>query len=298
MGAVICALGVLGCGTKGADEPAAEQAEGKGKGKGKDKGKGDKGKKQKHTCNICGSTSVFKDARLTKRPAALCPVCKSFERHRLLIHYLEHGTDLFHRKLDVLHFSPQEAEETVLRHQPNWHYVTTDYEHTEDLRLDLTDLDQPDASWDLVIVYHIFEHIIEDQKGMNELYRILRPGGQAIVQVPIEVGLAEIYEDASITSPKERAKHFGQSNHVRKYSAKGFRERLEAAGCEVEVVDYISQLEPAFVAKHHMQGQFEPPLDESIWLCKKPAAAGAAPSPTPTPAAADPGAGAPTPGAP
>jgi SAM-dependent methyltransferase len=290
---MLIAFGLSGCGgsTKPAGDENAEAAKGKAK---KAKAKKAKANEKKHTCNICGSTTVFKKA--AKRPSTECPVCKSRERHRLLIHYLEHGAKMFQQKLEVLHFSPQEAEETVLRHQPNWRYVTTDYEHTEDLGLDLTAIDQPNDSWDLVIVYHIFEHIIEDQKGMKELYRIVRPGGKAIVQVPLELAQAEIHEDPTITSAKERAKHFGQANHVRKYSIKGFRERLEAVGFQVEAVDYISQLDPAFVEKHRMGGVFKPPMDESIWVCTKPG--GPAPEVTPTPEVTPkPAAAAPTPAA-
>ncbi|WP_181234377.1 methyltransferase domain-containing protein [Enhygromyxa salina] len=231
----------------------------------------------KHTCNVCGTTAVFKTT--SRRKDATCPVCKCSERHRLFIHYLAHGSTLLHEKLDVLHFSPNECEETALRHQPNWHYVTTDFMHEEDLSLDLTNADQPDDSWDLMILYHLLEHIPDDKKAMSEMYRILRPGGRAILQVPLEIGLAETYEDPTITDPKERRKHFGQSDHVRKYSIQGLRERLEAVGFEVEALDYLGQLDPAVVERHQFSGAFDPPLDEAIWIVTKPGGGGGDPLP-------------------
>ena len=261
---------------KESEPPAADADEdgeaGEAKAKAKAKPKKAKAKAKpkgpKYTCNVCGSTTVFADAGARK--SASCPVCKCSERHRLLIHYLDNASTLLEEKLDVLHVSPQECEETALRHQPNWHYVTSDYLHDEDLRLDLTNADQPDASWDLIILYHIFEHIEDDQKAMSETFRLLRPGGRAIIQVPLEEGVTEIYEDPTITSRAERHKHFGQGDHVRKYSPDGLRERLEAAGFQVEAVDYLGTLDPAVVEKHKLSGDFEPPLDESIWIATKP----------------------------
>ncbi len=219
-------------------------------------------------CNICGTTREFTEAN--GRPAAECPICKSRERHRLLLIYLEHELKLFHKKLDVLHFSPQSAEETVFGHQPNWRYMTSNYSMSEDIFLDLTDVHMVDNLWDIIIVYHILEHIPDDQKAMREMFRILRPGGRAFVQVPLELGLLATYEDPNITDPYQRIKHFGQHDHVRKYAAPELRQRLEAAGFVVDVVDYAARLDPKVVETHRLVGEFDPPMDQSIWVCTKP----------------------------
>ena len=221
-----------------------------------------------HTCNICGTTREFTTAN--GRPASECPICKSRERHRLLLIYLEHELKLFDKKLDVLHFSPQSAEETVFGHQPNWRYMTSNISTSEDIRLDLTDIRMVDDLWDIIIVYHILEHIPDDQKAMREMFRILRPGGRAFVQVPLELGLRATHEDPSITDPRQRNKHFGQHDHVRKYAAPELRQRLEAAGFVVEVVDYAARLDPKVVETHRLVGEFDPPMDQSIWVCTKP----------------------------
>jgi predicted SAM-dependent methyltransferase len=236
--------------------------------------KGDAPKKvakgEVHTCNLCGFAGPFEDFR--GRPSAQCPSCKTKERHRLLLHFLEHELKLFTTKLDVLHVTPTEGEERFLRRQPNLHYVTTEYQGKGDLDLDLTALAQPDNSWDLIIVYHILEHIIEDKKAMAEMYRILRPGGRALLQVPIQPDRAEIYEDAKIVTPEERTKHFGQHDHVRWYSKQGLRERLEAVGFTVEIVDYLGKLDPKMVELHELSAEFKEPLEEHIWIATKPAA--------------------------
>ncbi|MCX4239271.1 class I SAM-dependent methyltransferase [Paraliomyxa miuraensis] len=221
-----------------------------------------------YTCNICKETGQFR--RFAGRKGVVCPTCKSKERHRLLMHWIANASPLATEELDVLHFSPEDAEKDFLRKFENLHYVTADYLHKEELRLDLTALDLPDASWDVLIVYHILEHIVEDQRAMAEMFRVLRPGGMAILQVPIEVGREEIYEDASIVDPKERRKAFGQKDHVRRYSASGFQVRLEQAGFEVEAVDHIAELGPEEVAKHRMAGAWRTRQDERIWLAKKP----------------------------
>lgn len=239
-----------------------------------------------HTCNFCRTTGVFRP--VTNRLAAECPRCRSRERHRLMLHYVEHELKLFDRKLDVLHFSPQTAEETVFAHQPNWRYMTSTYSTSGDIQLDLTDARMADGLWDLIIVYHVLEHIPDDQKAMREMFRILRPGGRALVQVPLELGLRETYEDPSITDPRERNRHFGQHDHVRKYSVAGLRQRLEAAGFHVEAVDHAASLDPRDVEKFRLLGDFDPPMDQSIWVCTRPGAA-LAPEPAPPAGAPRPG---------
>ena len=227
------------------------------------------------TCNVCGQEAKFRG--FAGRKNAVCPTCRSKERHRLLMHYLEHETDLWSAKLDVLHFSPAQAQEDRFRILANLNYKTADYLRTdEDLQLDLTNLDQPDGSWDVLVVYHILEHIPDDKAALREMYRVLRPGGRAFVQVPIEIGRKENYEDPSITTDKGRARAFGQKDHVRKYGSEGFRERTEGAGFEVDAVDYIAKLDPTLVEKHRLSADFKTALDQRIWVLNKPVAAKAA----------------------
>jgi SAM-dependent methyltransferase len=263
-----------------AEEEKAKQEKAKQDKAAKEKAKQEKAaKKEPYTCNVCNKTSKFED--FMGRESAICPHCKIKERHRLLVHYVVNETSITREKLDVLHFAPQIGEKRFYRSLPNLHYVTADYLDVEDVQLDLTALALPDESWDVLFVYHILEHIIEDQKAMQEMYRVLRPGGMALLQVPLEPDRTEIYEDAKIVSAKARKKAFGQWDHVRRYSAAGFQQRLEAAGFEVEAVDYIAKLDPEIVAKHRMSAAFKEPLDERIWIARKPKGAAGSEKGTP-----------------
>jgi SAM-dependent methyltransferase len=222
-----------------------------------------------HVCNICGSTKNFKTA--VGRKHELCGECDSKARHRLLAHYLEHETPMFEAKLDVLEFGPTMGLMARLKKLENLNYATADlYDERADFILDITAIKQPDASWDYVILYHILEHIVDDRKAMAELHRILRPGGKVILQVPLWPDVTEIYEDASITDSKQRKRHFGQGNHVRKYAAAGLKERLESAGFEVEIIDYLARFDQATIDKHGFFGHFEKPMDQTIWIATKP----------------------------
>ena len=85
------------------------------------------------------------------------------------------------------------------------------------------------------------EHIEDDAKAMSELYRVMKPGGMGIFQIPQEIEREKTFEDFSNTSPEERAKHFGQYDHVRVYGRDYF-DRLRKAGFTVKEIDYSSQL--------------------------------------------------------
>jgi SAM-dependent methyltransferase len=91
-----------------------------------------------------------------------------------------------------------------------------------------------DCQFQVFICSHVLEHVPDDVAAMRELYRVLAPDGWGICMVPINLSLSEIYEDTSIVDEAGRWKHFGQNDHVRKYSKKGFVERLESVGFVVE----------------------------------------------------------------
>lgn len=76
-------------------------------------------------------------------------------------------------------------------------------------------------------------HVVDDRKALSELYRILKPMGQGILMVPIVLGIEEIDEDPSITDIAERWRRFGQHNHVRLYSKRGFIDRVSDAGFQI-----------------------------------------------------------------
>ncbi len=137
---------------------------------------------------------------------------------------------------NILHFSPPKAFAKKLKNDNNkFTYVTSDFlnEFEADKQLDITNTNEPDNRYDLIICYHVLEHIQNDQQAMYELYRILAPGGVCLIQTPFKSG--DIYENPNIIAPKDRLQHFGQEDHVRIYSAEGLKSRLTTAGFAVAI---------------------------------------------------------------
>lgn len=98
--------------------------------------------------------------------------------------------------------------------------------------------------FDVVLCNHVLEHIIDDKKAMAEIFRVLKIGGIAILQVPVSHKLIHTYEDCSITEPEQRKKAFGQFDHVRIYGM-DYPQRLESIGFKVEKIN-ISQQYPKY----------------------------------------------------
>ena len=176
------------------------------------------------------------------RENVLSPSTLSLERHRLLWLYLQNETSFFSDKIKLLHFAPEQAFYKRFRKLKNIEYTTTDLNSPiADVKADICELPFLDNSYDFIICNHVLEHIPDDRKAMSELYRVLKPGGTAILQVPYEEDRTETYEDDTITDPKERARIFGQYDHVRIYGL-DYYERLRSVGFKVKKVDYINSL--------------------------------------------------------
>ena len=165
----------------------------------------------------------------------MCPRCGSLRRSRRLFALINNCLD---DTSNVLHFSPERSLSSKLRKLLNNRYITSDYagEFQADKHFDLRQTGEADTKYGLIICYHVLEHIEEDAKAINELYRILKPGGKCLLQTPFREG--EIYEDFSIRTPEGRTEAFGQWDHVRVYSAEGLAERLRAAGFRVEILTF------------------------------------------------------------
>ena len=202
---------------------------------------------KKYECTIC-KKQLRKFIELENEDK-LCPYCGSLARNRRLWMLLK--SSYLRENWHVLHFSPSRSLYRKLKKYPTIKYVSTDYagDFLADEQLDITNIDKDDSTYDLIICYHILEHIEEDQKAMKELYRVLKKGGYCIIQTPFKNG--EIYEDFTIRTPEERLKHFGQADHVRIYSVAGLRDRLENNGFEVEILNFTEKKENRFGLKKY-----------------------------------------------
>uniref|UniRef100_UPI004049FDEC class I SAM-dependent methyltransferase n=1 Tax=Gelidibacter sp. TaxID=2018083 RepID=UPI004049FDEC len=185
-----------------------------------------------------------------QRNNVLSPSTLSLERHRLLWLYLTNETDFFSSKLKVLHFAPEQAFYKRFRKLSNLDYVTTDLNSPlADVKADICNLPFKDNDFDVILCNHVLEHIPDDTKAMQELYRVLKPNGWGVFQIPQDLNRAITFEDHTITDRKERAKIFGQYDHVRVYGRDYF-DKLRAIGFKVEEVDYTATLSEEAIKKY------------------------------------------------
>jgi SAM-dependent methyltransferase len=179
------------------------------------------------TCPICGYSGMFSPVR--HKPEIWCPGCDSRPRHRQLKLWMDREMVL-PAGAKVLHF----AAEPWVR---GWFeargadYVTADINDLFDLQLDITAMDLPDASYDLVMANHVLEHV-DDTKALAEMFRVLRPGGQAVITVPMIEGWDVTHEDPEIVTESQRRLHYGDPTHLRFYG-RDVRDRIRAAGFEL-----------------------------------------------------------------
>jgi SAM-dependent methyltransferase len=173
-----------------------------------------------------------------------CPRCGANDRDRLYTMYFDKrmaGVDKT-VKYNLLDIAPSALQE-YLRKQPFINYRSADlYFPDVDDKVDITDMSiYADGRFDIFICSHVLEHVKDDRKAMKELYRVLKPGGWGIAMVPINISITETFEDEKITSVEDRWKYYGQDDHVRMYSKKGFISRLEEAGFKLTLygIDYF-----------------------------------------------------------
>jgi SAM-dependent methyltransferase len=178
-------------------------------------------------CNLCGYRGYFATAGKGTRPDVKCPRCNSVERHRLFKLWFDRNRVIVEDR-DVLHFAPERSIARLIRPFAQSYSSADLVPGRADKVLNLEALDIADASYDCVVCLHVLEHV-DDRQALREIRRVLRPTGSAIIMVPVVEGWAETYEDATITSPKLRALHFGQADHQRIYGA-DIRTRIRNGG--------------------------------------------------------------------
>ena len=220
--------------------------------------------KNGYQCLVCESyVSGFLVFGVIPRPNAKCPVCGSLERHRLIWLYFRERTNLFRDKLKMLHIAPEGQISKLLKGLPNLEYISADIVPGKAMvQMDITAINYPDESFDVIYASHVLEHIPDDRKAMRELYRVLKPGGWAILQVPIWG--EKTIEDPTITSPEEREKVFGQHDHVRRYGWDNkYKERLEKTGFIVKTDSFVKTLDKKLIDQYALMAT------EDIYFCRK-----------------------------
>lgn len=187
-------------------------------------------KADRHECNLCGHSGRFWPIGRPPRASAVCPVCHSKERHRLIGLWLSANAETID-ETRVLHFAPEPILEKLFRVRSSKYLSADIAPGAADTVLNIEALDLPDESIDLVVCFHVLEHV-DDAKALHEIHRILDVKGRALLMFPIVEGWDSTYEDPAHTSAADRARYFGQHDHVRMFG-RDVRDRIRNAGFEL-----------------------------------------------------------------
>ncbi len=238
----------------------------------------------RYTCPVCGHSfrkmlpggfdlPVIKEKQIVgagRRDNDICPRCQSTDRDRLIYLFLKYETAFFDRPNVVLHIAPEPALYKVfskaknLDYHPATKYAEGLYYSSKVETADLLDLHFEENSFDWILCNHVLEHIPNDRKAMEEILRVLKPGGKAILQVPLSFGLEKTYEDSTIVTKAGREKYFGQFDHVRIYG-RDYADRLKEAGFRV----FQIKQEKDFSSVQNFEKYAVNP-EEILFLCEKP----------------------------
>ena len=140
--------------------------------------------KHKYICPICNYKGPFMDKN--NRHRAKCPKCGELERARMAMLVVNQIYD-DHKasQTDVLHISPENFLRKIFKKKYK-SYISSDlYRKDVDHQFDIEEIPYPDNSFDLVFASHVLEYVKNDKKAINEIKRVLRPGGLAFLPVPM-----------------------------------------------------------------------------------------------------------------
>ncbi len=201
--------------------------------------------------------------RTKVRENALAPHSMSLERHRLIWLYLREKTSFFTEPQKILHIAPEYCFLKVFKKQRNLDYVTADLiSPWADVKMDVQAIPFTDSQFDVVICNHVLEHVDSDFKAMQEIHRVLKPGGFAILQVPMDLSMDKTLENPEYNTPELREQHYQQRDHLRLYG-KDYGARLSSAGFVVDENDYVKTLPVNLVERYAL------PKDEILYVCRK-----------------------------
>jgi SAM-dependent methyltransferase len=187
--------------------------------------------------------------------------------------YLANETDVFVDNARLLHVAPERVLSKEFVKHRNIDYLTANLDPNARnpgmaevmVKMDVTDIQYPDHSFDAIVCCMVLEHVPDDRKAISEFYRTLKPGGWAVLQVPVSLALENTVEDPTIKTREGREETFGQADHVRLY-AKDYKDRLEKAGFWVEEFEWTERPE-RYGGMANRYGLNE---DEVVYCARKP----------------------------
>ena len=93
---------------------------------------------------------------------------------------------------------------------------------------DATSLPFAEGQFDIVLATDTIEHIDDDRKALQEIHRILVPGGYAMIVVPAFASLWGLQDIVA--------------HHKRRYRTADLTEKIQASGLEIQQVYYFNYL--------------------------------------------------------
>lgn len=203
-------------------------------------------------CPICRShVRRFLPHGTPVREEALCPVCRCKEAHRLAYLYLSRRTDILQRPMRVLHVAPEADLARWFKSLSTVRYISGDYAlGVGDLNLDLCCLPFRDNSFDLLYAAHVLNALPNDQMGMREIQRVLKPGGISVLNVPLQPGVVTVEPEGD--SRESRLRLCNDPDIYRIYG-EDFAERFGDIGMQIELEDFYGSLPLATCRRFGLQ---------------------------------------------
>jgi SAM-dependent methyltransferase len=232
-------------------------------------------------CPCCDYQGPFKSPQFRNQQVQ-CPNCSSLERQRFVhLSWTKYIKQYVSENLNILHIAKDICIQPLFKKHAkspgSYRCCELDPVKRGVLNIDITRIPPSIHSIDLIYTSHVLEHIVDDAKALSEIYRVLKPNGIAVILVPQKFTLEKTYEDATIVSPEQRLKHFGDKDHVRYYGL-DFIDRLTNTGFTVDVLtprSFTHQFPSARNIIHCTdeadEKKYNLSVNDIIYLCFKPA---------------------------
>ncbi|WP_296801401.1 methyltransferase domain-containing protein [uncultured Methanobrevibacter sp.] len=219
-----------------------------------------------YECPVCGEKfPMF--LPFSRRKKAFCPNCESLERQRLIAYYFKNYTDIFSKPVKLLHFAPEPGLYNLFNNCSSIDYLPVDLElrYCVKEQVDMCSIQYGDNSFDVIYNSHVLEHVVDDVKALNELYRCVKPaseGGYVVIVIPLFRNMDYTLEKAEYNTPELRLKYYGQEDHLRKYGL-DFKDKLIAVGFDVDELICGDFVNDDLIKKYGLIPT------ETIYVCKK-----------------------------